>query len=126
MAEIPVVHLPGRDYADDATRRDWRKQGYAVTAEFGGHPVLQPCVLCTAEREQAAPPAQPDHLEVLADELLALSMPGPSYGGDRARWERSAKGVITRIFRLGMASGWDKAVAAAGPVPPQDGEAGSG
>jgi hypothetical protein len=55
---------------------------------------------------------EPDHLQVLADELLALSMPGPAYGADRARWERNARGVIARIFRLGMASGWDKAVAA--------------
>lgn len=55
----------------------------------------------------------PEHLSVLADELLALSLPAPSYGSDRARWERNAKGVIARIFRLGSASGWDKAVAAA-------------
>lgn len=54
MADIPVVHLPGRDYADEAVRRDWRKRGFAVTAEFSDHPVRQPCALCTAEREEPA------------------------------------------------------------------------
>lgn len=61
---------------------------------------------------------EPDHLSVLADELLQLCLPAPSYGPDRARWERNVKGVIARIFRLGSASGWDKAVAALeGPEP---------
>lgn len=65
------------------------------------------------------------HLDVLADEVLGLSMPGPSYGSDRARWERNVKGVIARIFRLGTASGWDKAVAAAdGAEPARPGTAG--
>jgi hypothetical protein len=68
---------------------------------------------------------QPDHLDVLADELLALSMPGLAYGSDRARWERNARGVIARIFRLGTAAGWDKAVAAQdGPEPARPGTAG--
>lgn len=66
-----------------------------------------------------------DHLDVLADELLRLCRPAPSYGSDRALWERSARGVIARIFRLGSASGWDKAVEAAdGPEPARSGTAG--
>jgi hypothetical protein len=112
----PVVHLPERDYADEAARRDWQKQGYSTTPLFGSHPVLQRCPACSG-----APPAEtePDHLDVLAGELLALSAPSAAYGSDRARWERNAKGVAARIFRYGMAVGRDKAVAAAAPQAPR-------
>jgi hypothetical protein len=64
-------------------------------------------VLAAAAKDRDA-----EHLGVLTDKLLALSMPGPAFGPDRARWERGSRGVVARIFRLGMTAGWDKAVAA--------------
>lgn len=105
MADIPVVHLPALDYADDAIKRDWRKTGYAVTAEFAGHPVREACPQCSAAPVEIAPPRD-EMLESLLAELDCLVHPAG---------EAEARAVAWRIFRYGVTAGWDKAVAAAGP-----------
>src|SRR6267154_506257 len=109
VADAPVVHLPDRDYHDDAIRRDWRKQGFAVTPEFGGHPVREQCPKCTGEPPAEAEPADAT-LESLLAELSCLVHPAGEAG---------VLAVARRIFRYGTMTGWDRAVAAAEPAPPR-------
>ena len=60
MAEpVPVVHLSEADYADDAKRRDWQKQGFATLGPFAGHPLNTECPGCRA-LSGIVPPAAPD------------------------------------------------------------------
>jgi hypothetical protein len=49
-----VVHLPDRDYNDEAARRDWQKQGFATTTVFGGHPVLTECAQCSGMPQETS------------------------------------------------------------------------
>ena len=53
----PVVHLPDRGYNDAAARRDWQKQGFAVTTVFGNHPVCAECPQCSGTPPEEAEPA---------------------------------------------------------------------
>ena len=107
MADAPVVHLPQRDYDDAAKRRDWQRSGYAVTAEFGDHPVRTGCAQCSEPQERPAG----DYLDDLTAELACLVHPAA---------EAAARQLAARIFRYGMTAGWDRAVAAAtaGPEDP--------
>lgn len=51
----PVAHLSEADYADEAKRRDWQKQGFAVVPAFADHPLEAECAACRPPAEPRSP-----------------------------------------------------------------------
>jgi len=105
VAEL-VGALADRGISDpefaDMVRRIFRDHSHRLGFEFRGEPFFGD---------------GGDLLDRMVEEILAVSSPTGGTDYEEQKWKRAVRGIAARIFRAGMASGWDKHRAAGVPEP---------
>src|SRR5215831_11002580 len=96
VAEL-VGALADRGISDpefaDMVRRIFRDHSHRLGFEFRGEPFFGD---------------GGDLLDRMVEEILAVSSPTGGTDYEEQKWKRAVRGIAARIFRAGMASGWDK------------------